>query len=172
MFNVLCTSHFNVSIFASYQCATKDFAHLSLRKRHQSPKAAPVSKRRQAAATVAVAETTEETYESSGEEDGSEPGEEVTSHPICAPTLKPSLQSAPTTSQAAAVPVELSPLLALASGSGLSSGPSPLQLHRPSPLAQLAAVSTAHTAEISPLAALSSSLKQQTNHTDEEDYDV
>ncbi|KAL5463798.1 hypothetical protein EMCRGX_G032732 [Ephydatia muelleri] len=65
--------------------------------------------------------------------------------------LKPSLQSAITTThtlQAAAVP-----------------------LLKPSPLAQLA-LSTAHTADVSPLAALSTSLKQQANHTDEEDYDV
>ena len=137
------------------------------RKRRQSPKAAPASKRRQAAAT---AEAVEDTYESSGgEEDGSEPGEEATAP---APVLKPSLQSAITTThtlQAAAVPVGLSPLSALASG--LSSAPSPLQLLKPSPLAQLA-LSTAHTADVSPLAALSTSLKQQANHTDEEDYDV
>eukprot|EP00731_Ephydatia_muelleri_P039185 Em1189g1a len=139
------------------------------RKRRQSPKAAPASKRRQAAATAAAAEAVEDTYESSGgEEDGSEPGEEATAP---APVLKPSLQSAITTThtlQAAAVPVGLSPLSALASG--LSSAPSPLQLLKPSPLAQLA-LSTAHTADVS-LAALSTSLKQQANHTDEEDYDV
>lgn len=116
-------------------------------------------------------EAVEEPYESSaGDEDGSEPGDETTTHSTLASVKQPLHPAAPTSTSLSTAATGLSPLSALASG--LSSGPSPLQLLKPSPLAQLAALS--HTPDVSPLAALSSSLKQQhsSNHADEEDYDT